>query len=124
MMSDNADQIDQVVFDRPPAVPAGGYRGGGRGRGSRGGRGRPAGTTAAVMAARRAAKGTTYVQHEYRGGRGGGRQVRTTDIQPEDESSLYFIIRNGKASLQQVVDDWIDSYKVGSRNLKVAVGQS
>lgn len=33
------------------------------------------------------------------------------DILPEDESSLYFIIRNGKASLQQVVDDWIDSYK-------------
>ena len=33
------------------------------------------------------------------------------DIVPEDESSLYFIIRNSKSSLQQVVDDWIDSYK-------------
>merc|ERR1719471_2496933 len=33
------------------------------------------------------------------------------DPLPEDESSLYFIIRNGKASLQQVIDDWIDEYK-------------
>ena len=36
---------------------------------------------------------------------------RIMDIEPEDESSLYFVIRNGKASLQQVVDDWIDEYK-------------
>ena len=30
----------------------------------------------------------------------------------EDESSLYFIVRNGRASLQQTVDDWIEEYKV------------
>ena len=39
-----------------------------------------------------------------------GRRV-ASEVLPEDESSLYFIIRNGKASLQQTVDDWIDSYK-------------
>ena len=52
------------------------------------------------------------------GGRGrGGRRAgagrsKPIELQPEDESSLYYIIRNGKASLQQVVDDWIDNYKV------------
>ena len=34
------------------------------------------------------------------------------DLLPEDESSLYFVIRNGKASLQTIVDEWIDAYKV------------
>lgn len=82
-----------------------------RGRGRGRGRGRPPGTTAAVMAARRRGVG------DYdRPGRRPGRQVRTTDIVPEDESSLYFIIRNGKVSLQQVVDDWIDSYKVNNKH--------
>ena len=30
----------------------------------------------------------------------------------EDENSLYFIVRTGRASLQQTVDDWIEEYKV------------
>jgi cohesin complex subunit SA-1/2 len=30
----------------------------------------------------------------------------------EDENSLYYIIRQGKVSLQAVVDDWLESYKV------------
>ena len=42
--------------------------------------------------------------------RGRPRKVVSEPL-PEDESSLYFIIRNGKASLQQVIDDWIDEYK-------------
>jgi len=29
-----------------------------------------------------------------------------------EESSIYSIVRNGKASLQSVVNDWIDNYKV------------
>lgn len=30
----------------------------------------------------------------------------------EDETSLYHIIKNCKASLTNIVDDWIESYKV------------
>ncbi len=113
MMSEDQEQIDRVVFDRPTATP--GIGGGGRGRGRSRGRGRPPGTTAAVMAARRAA--VPGYERDFETVRRGRppRQVRSTEIQPEDESSLYFIIRNGKASLQQVVDDWIDSYKVGRK---------
>ena len=63
------------------------------------------------MAARRKAMGDlSPPTGTPRGGRGRPRKS-VADIMPEDESSLYFIIRNGKASLQQVVDDWIDSYK-------------
>lgn len=29
----------------------------------------------------------------------------------EDESTLFNIIKNGKISLQQVVDEWIEQYK-------------
>ena len=61
------------------------------------------------MAARRAAMGD--MSPEEGGGRRGRPKKSVADIPPEDEASLYFIIRNGKASLQQVVDDWIDSYK-------------
>ena len=32
--------------------------------------------------------------------------------QAEDENQLYFIVRTGRASLQQTVDDWIEEYKV------------
>lgn len=32
--------------------------------------------------------------------------------QAEDENSLYFIVRTGRSSLQQTVDDWIEEYKV------------
>ncbi|XP_042863250.1 cohesin subunit SA-2-like isoform X2 [Penaeus japonicus] len=34
-----------------------------------------------------------------------------TEVMAEDEQSLYFIVRNGRTALAQVVDDWIDSYK-------------
>ncbi|XP_071445719.1 cohesin subunit SA-2 isoform X1 [Hetaerina americana] len=34
-----------------------------------------------------------------------------TESLSEDENSLCFVIRLGRASLQQVVDDWIESYK-------------
>lgn len=47
----------------------------------------------------------------------------TSEILPEDESSLYFIIRNGKASLQQVVDDWIDSYKADKNSALLSLMQ-
>merc|ERR1719245_221776 len=118
MMQGNEEQIDQVVFDRPArassyssATSASGAdlnssRGSARGRGGR--RGRPAGTTAKVMAARRSALGSDYDISPAKRGR--PRKVVSEPL-PEDESSLYFIIRNGKASLQQVIDDWIDEYK-------------
>ena len=48
---------------------------------------------------------------------------RTSELQAEDESALYFIIRNGKASLQQVVDDWIDNYKSDRDNALLALMQ-
>merc|ERR1719322_1391446 len=118
MMQGNEEQIDQVVFDRPArassyssATSASGAdlsssRGSARGRGGR--RGRPAGTPAKVMAARRSALGSDYDISPAKRGR--PRKVVSEPL-PEDESSLYFIIRNGKASLQQVIDDWIDEYK-------------
>lgn len=31
----------------------------------------------------------------------------------DDETSLYHIIKNSKVSLTNIVDDWIESYKVG-----------
>ncbi|KAG7164936.1 cohesin subunit SA-3-like [Homarus americanus] len=34
-----------------------------------------------------------------------------TEVMAEDENSLYYIVRNGRAVLAQVVDDWIDAYK-------------
>jgi hypothetical protein len=72
------------------------------------------------MRARRAALGDSpetperhYVSRPRGGGVGSARKIAiANEFQPEDESSLYFIIKNGKASLQQVVDDWIDTYKV------------
>ena len=103
-----------------PAQPASPVVSPGRGRGRpRGGgfggfgsrRGRPAGTTAAAMRKRRIDAGD--LSPEDAGGRPGrGRPKKSVaDIPPEDEASLYFIIRNGKASLQTISDDWIDSYK-------------
>merc|ERR1719245_624136 len=118
MMQGNEEQIDQVVFDRPARASSyssgtsasgadlNSSRGSARGRGGR--RGRPAGTTAKVMAARRSALGSDYDISPAKRGR--PRKVVSEPL-PEDESSLYFIIRNGKASLQQVIDDWIDEYK-------------
>ncbi len=47
------------------------------------------------------------------GGRGMGRRPAAAMPQAEDEDSLYFIVRTGRVSLQQTVDDWIEEYKVG-----------
>ncbi len=46
------------------------------------------------------------------GGRGMGRRPAAAMPQAEDEDSLYFIVRTGRVSLQQTVDDWIEEYKV------------
>ena len=85
-----------------------GSRGGGRRGGGGAGRGRPPGTTRAAMEERRKRYGGSEMEVDRRPKL--GRRV-ASEVLPEDESSLYFIIRNGKASLQQTVDDWIDSYK-------------
>jgi len=45
-------------------------------------------------------------------GRGGGAGGRRSGHTMEDENSLYFIVRTGRASLQQTVDDWVEEYKV------------
>lgn len=34
-----------------------------------------------------------------------------TEVMAEDENSLYYVVKNGRAVLAQVVDDWIDAYK-------------
>ena len=43
---------------------------------------------------------------------GAQRKGRAPAFAHEDENSLYFIVRTGRASLQQTVDDWIEEYKV------------
>jgi hypothetical protein len=108
MMNEDIDQAPGTPMPSPSRA-RNKVRGYGS-RGGRGGRGRPAGTTAAVMAARRHKHGDVSPE-EGAGGRRNRPRKSVADIVPEDESSLYFIIRNAKASLQQVVDDWIDSYK-------------
>lgn len=46
-------------------------------------------------------------------GRPAGRKNHADGIHSgEDETSLYHIIRTSKASLTNIVDDWIESYKV------------
>ncbi|KAJ8896138.1 hypothetical protein PR048_001481 [Dryococelus australis] len=41
------------------------------------------------------------------------RPAKSTSEKPiEDENCLYFVVRQGKVSLQLIVDDWIESYKV------------
>jgi len=52
--------------------------------------------------------------------RGHGRgRTATAMPQAEDEDSLYFIVRTGRVSLQQTVDDWIAEYKVRNQTLGV-----
>lgn len=41
----------------------------------------------------------------------------------EDEACLYYIIRNGKAALPVVVDDWIEAYKVNRDTALLALMQ-
>lgn len=48
-------------------------------------------------------------------GRGRGRppgRKNHVEGNVEDESALYFVIKNSKSSLTNFVDDWIESYKV------------
>ncbi|XP_068205797.1 cohesin subunit SA-2 isoform X2 [Palaemon carinicauda] len=73
-------------------------------RGGRG-RGRGRGRIATIKKI-----GDQYVGEQPRKrGRPGRKPI--TEMMAEDESSLYFIVKNGRIALAQVVDDWIDSYK-------------
>ena len=117
-MNANERGIDDVVFERPTTVGQLGSTGRGRGRppGSGGGRGRgrPPGSGAGGSMAHRRAVAMNMERAEHEAGFPSPRGKlgrRPIEVQAEDESSLYFIIRNGKASLQSVVDDWIDNYK-------------
>ena len=127
MLNETDKRIDDVVFERPaPPGPVGatpgaargrGGRGGGRGRGGGGGgRGRGAARRPAASAA---AAASSYDSPAKRA----RTTTRTSELQAEDETALYFIIRNGKASLQQVVDDWIDNYKADRDNALLALMQ-
>jgi hypothetical protein len=49
-------------------------------------------------------------------GRGRGRppgRKNHVEGSTEDETSLYHYIKNSKVSLTNIVDEWIESYKVG-----------
>lgn len=128
MYNDN-DQADVDGYDRPAIAPmrvsdlgAGGGFAGLRGRGRGRGRGRPPGASTSVMSTRRKVA-PSYGDEPARRKPGRPRVLMTSEILPEDESSLYFIIRNGKASLQQVVDDWIDSYKADKNSALLSLMQ-
>ncbi|XP_033221678.1 cohesin subunit SA-2 isoform X2 [Belonocnema kinseyi] len=63
---------------------------------------------------------TDYIPTTSTGrGRGGGRGRGKRVYQPqslEDEASLYFVIKNNRSSLTNIVDDWIEKYKVNREN--------
>lgn len=134
--NESEEQIDNVVFDQftaprapPPRAP--------RGRGVGRARGRPAGTSRGLGSNRARGAGRRAPRRDWGGddddddedflapGSGGGRGMGPpgrrgrkpgrrpiTEMQAEDQNGMYFIIRTGKASLQQTVDDWIEEYKV------------
>ncbi|XP_043289735.1 cohesin subunit SA-2 isoform X2 [Venturia canescens] len=49
------------------------------------------------------------------GGRGRGRRAINPNSS-EDEASLYYVIRNNRSSLTNIVDDWIEKYKINREN--------
>lgn len=49
------------------------------------------------------------------GGRGRGRRALNPNSS-EDEASLYYVIRNNRSSLTNIVDDWIEKYKINREN--------
>ena len=117
-MNANERGIDDVVFERPTTVGqhVGTGRGRGRPPGTGGVRGRPPGSGGGRGRGRPPGSGSamSYERADHEAGFPSPRGKlgrRPIEVQAEDESSLYFIIRNGKASLQSVVDDWIDNYK-------------
>ena len=91
---------------RPPGSTRGPGTNKPRGGGGRGGRGRPP---------KRDWGGDDDEEDEYERlirEAGAQRKGRAPQYAHEDENSLYFIVRTGRASLQQTVDDWIEEYKV------------
>ncbi|XP_025837464.1 cohesin subunit SA-1 [Agrilus planipennis] len=61
-------------------------------------------------------------------GRGRGRpptrkNYQTEGSSTEDDTSLYTVIKNSKASLTHVVDDWIESYKVNREAALISLMQ-
>ncbi|KAK9879473.1 hypothetical protein WA026_006542 [Henosepilachna vigintioctopunctata] len=60
-----------------------------------------------------------------RGGRRGRPAGRKThaDHQAEDETSLYNILRNSKSSLTNIVDEWIETYKVNREAALISLMQ-
>lgn len=126
----NVNLFSPAAMDEP-ATPSGSTSGRGRTtRSSRGGRGggvvgvvapmgkRGAAAAAAAAIAQRAASSP---EHDVpmptpspapRRGRGRPKKSQVADYtSAEDESTLFNIIKNGKISLQQVVDEWIEQYK-------------
>ncbi|XP_044583822.1 cohesin subunit SA-2 isoform X2 [Cotesia glomerata] len=59
---------------------------------------------------------TDYVPAQPLRGRGGGTRGRAKRIpntsNTEDEASLYYIIKNNRSTLTNIVDDWIEKYKM------------
>ncbi|CAH0773701.1 unnamed protein product [Bemisia tabaci] len=49
--------------------------------------------------------------------------VAPVEIEEEDDLSLYYAIRNGKAALATIVDDWIEEYKVNRDSALLALMQ-
>ena len=91
---------------RPPGSTRGPGTNKPRGGRAGGGRGRPA---------KRDWGGDDEEEDEYERlirEAGAQRKGRASMPSAEDENSLYFIVRTGRASLQQTVDDWIEEYKV------------
>jgi len=119
----NMNIFNPVSIDEPLPQTTGG-RAGRTTRSSRGGfktmatpiGKRGAATAAAAAIAQRAASSPednpAPIQSPAPRRRGRPRKNPVMEITSvEDESSLFSIVRNGKSSLQQIVDEWIEQYK-------------